>query len=102
MTHYEEDITFGAGVTYAAGGLVLSVIKGAQIELVDHITVKSTSSAVLGGSTVNVQAVQKSESGQSFKIRSFQVGGTSGALTELPSGSTALQSVPLHVSYEGT
>lgn len=102
VQHYEEDITIGAAVTYTSGGISLLVVKGVQVQLVDHVTPKALSSAALSGTIPIVAAVQGSESGQAFKLRAYQQSGVSGLFSELGGGSTQLQGQPIHVSYEGT
>jgi hypothetical protein len=112
MAHYEEDIFLQTGATsgtYTTGGLTVNVTKGVQIQLFDHLTVKSVSSAPaigFSGQTVIVEEIVGSESGQAFRIRAYITAlsgvGVSGTFTELAPGSALLQGLPIHVSYEGT
>jgi len=119
MVHYEEDfflLTGATSGTYTTGGLALLVTKSVQIQLLDHVTVKATSSA--SGAQANqlttpqVQEIVGSESGQAFRVRAYIIGQTgtgllvssqSGQLAEYAPGTAApLQGLPIHVSYEGT
>jgi hypothetical protein len=112
MAHYEEDIFLQTGATsgtYTTGGIQVNVVKSVQIQLFDHATVKATSSAPaigFSGQTVIVQEIVGSESGQAFRLRAYESAlsgsGASGTFTEIAPGSTLLQGLPIHVSYEGT
>jgi len=120
--HYEEDLFLLTGATsgfYVTGGLTLNITKAVQIALMDHVTIKSVSSAAGVGSATavipQVQAIVGSESGQAFRARAYIIASTggsgslviaqSGQLTEMSPGSgtaALLQGLPIHVSYEGT
>jgi hypothetical protein len=112
MVHYEEDMFLQTGATsgtYATGGIAVLVTKSVQIQLFDHVTGKAVSSAPgvgTSGSAVLFEEIIASESGQAFRLRAYQSAlsgaGASGLFVELAPGSSALQGLPIHVSYEGT
>ena len=110
MTHYEEDITIGAGVTYPTGGLSIIVTKGIQVLLVDNVGMKAFSTAPgVGNSSqiASVAAVVGSESGQAFRLKAYSAVsavGALGTLQEITAGATSslLNGNVVHVAYEGT
>jgi hypothetical protein len=101
VTHYEEDINLPNPSTYIAGGIVVGVSKGVLVEQVDHITLKAETGLTLGGTGWQAAVARGSESGQFFRLKAYQTGGTSGDFTELAAGAT-LGGRTIHVSYEGT
>ncbi len=122
VQHFEEDIILLTGATsgfYVTGGLTINITKGVQIQLLDHVTIKSVSSAPgVGSATLTlpqIQAIVGSESGQAFRLRAYIIATTgtsaglvsaqSGQLQEMSPGSgtaALIQGLPIHVSYEGT
>jgi len=103
MVHYEEDLTVSGTTTYTSGGIVFYVQKSVQIQLFDMIQAKAASGSLTISGTIPVWAeVQGSESGQAFRAKAYQQSGVSGLLPEIAPGSTELQNLPVHVSYEGT
>ncbi len=97
---FHEAVPLGATITYATGGITVTVATARLIAALISANVKPVSGAGLG---LVAQPVAGSESGNTVKVQVVVTGAAAGdAMQELASGSTLLQGATLEVSFAGT
>jgi hypothetical protein len=97
---FAEDITVPSTV-YPAGGYTLTVTKAAQLNKVRSVMVKSPASTGQG-TTVLAAAVLGSESGQTFLLKLYTTGATTGGYLQELGSVTYAEGLTASVIYEGT
>lgn len=99
---FSEDVTVGASVTYAAGGIKLTLTESVSLKRVVSAVIRAPSGTG-AGTILAVAPVAGSEASSppSFFLKAYETGAAvSTPLAELAAASTALQGVVISVLYE--